>query len=155
MKIKLKDDKGWEKWWECVWICANADPSDFSMHTPMISRQKKVNDRRSLASSETNGGMDRFSAQSCKFATSRVNLQISQLFSSPAKKRRNTGNGKFLTGFAISDRFWELLGIFRVQPAACLSDDRSQRVVSLEIALHHDWLLISHKSTLCFPTAPF
>ena len=82
--------------------------SDFSMQTPLISRQKKVNDRRSLPSSETNGGMDRFGAQSRKFATARVNLQISQLFtrrSNPAKKRRNTGNGKFLTGFAISDRF--------------------------------------------------
>ena len=28
-----------------VWI---ADPPDFSMQTPLISRQKKVNDRRSL-----------------------------------------------------------------------------------------------------------
>ena len=57
-------------------------PPDFSMQTPRISRQKKVNDRRSLLPSETNGGMDRFGAQSCKFATARVNLQISQLFPS-------------------------------------------------------------------------
>ena len=57
-------------------------PPGFLNADPRISRQKKVNDRRSLPPSETNGGMDRFGAQSCKFATARVNLQISQLFPS-------------------------------------------------------------------------
>ena len=70
------------------------------MRTPLISLRKNLNDRRSLPPSETNGGMDWFSAQPCKFATSRVNLQISSFFlrvlaGHTAKRRNNTGNRRF------------------------------------------------------------
>ena len=119
------------------------------MRTPLISLRKNLNDRRSLPPSETNGGMDWFSAQPCKFATSRVNLQISSFFprmlvGHTAKRRNNTGNGVF-------DRFrdfWQILRSsrnFRTKTgAACLMMTVSRLGTS-----NPDWLLISHKSTLC------
>ena len=116
---KYVDQVDREQWWclagKGVWICASAAP-DFSMRTPLISPRKNLNDRRSLPPSETNGGMDWFSAQPCKFATSRVNLQISSFFSARVsrthrqeaqqhRKRRFWQVSRFLTDFEKLQEF--------------------------------------------------
>ena len=133
---------------ECRPWFLNVDPPDFS--------PKKVNDRRSLPSSETNGGMDWSGAQSRKFATTRVNLQISQLFSiQPCQEAQEAQHRKqqFFDGFRDICQILKISSDFLNCRASVWSVWWSQQSPSRLRSLE-PWLTFNFPQIhfVCFPT---
>ena len=128
-----QEDRNWVGIeWECVWICVDCSPLISQCRLPWFLAKRRWTIAVLCLSSETNGGMDRFGAQSCKFATARVNLQISYLFS-PVGCQEEAQHRKRQNFDGFCD-FWQILRSSRDFLNRGLSDDCSRRAVSLEIA---------------------
>ena len=125
---------------ECSPWFLNADPPDFSA---------KELERSSFFASIRNKWWDGLvqcaTVQICNKSRKFANIEffsprVSRTHRQEAQQHRKPA---FLTGFAISDRFWEAPGIFE-RRLPCLMMTASRLGTP-----NPDWLLISHKSTLC------